>query len=140
MSEAAGDVEGASGGGLGRRTRRGQARSRVMKFRVNDAERAEILEAAGREGLAYGAFIARAALASARKESLPADVVLRGLHGELNSAARAMNRIGVNFNQVVREMHATGQIPGSMERYAEACIRAVRRVDEIAARIARRLR
>ncbi|MFI0483035.1 plasmid mobilization protein [Actinomadura sp. 9N215] len=140
MSEVAQDGEDAPGRGLQRRPRQGQARLKVMRFRVNQAEEAEIVGAAKRQGLAYGAFVARAAVAAARDESRPVDSVLRELHSDLNAATRAMNRMGVNFNQVVREMHATGQIPGNMERYAEVCIRAVQRVDDIAIRIGRRLR
>ena len=51
MSEAAGDVAGGPVGGLGRRSPDGQPRSKEMKFRVNAAERAEIVAAAHGEGL-----------------------------------------------------------------------------------------
>jgi len=71
---------------------------------------------------------------------VPVDVMLRGLQSELNSATTAMNRIGVNFNQAVAWMHKHKRVPGNLERYAEACTRAIRRADDIAVRIARRLR
>src|ERR1022692_100758 len=84
-----------------RRSRQAEPRPRLVKFFVTDQELAELDDAAGRTGLARGAFAAEAALAAARGTHHRAGSPLREALVELMSAAGLVRRIGTNLNQAV---------------------------------------
>ncbi len=54
-------------------------------------------------------------------------------------ARTAVNRYGVNVNQAVAALHVVGQAPVWLEQTVAGAHRAVERVDEAAALVARRL-
>ena len=84
------------------RPRQEAARVRTAKFRLTEEEFAELEEAAGRAGLAMGAYAAEAALSVARGTAAEPDTVLREALGEVMRAAGLVRRIGVLLNQASR--------------------------------------
>jgi hypothetical protein len=123
-----------------RRPREAAPRSRTVRFDLTEAEFAELEEAAGRAGLARGAYAAEAALSAARGTAVEPDTVLREALGELVRAAGLVRRIGVLLNQAVAKLNATGQRPGELAGVAEACLRRVDHLDAAAEQVRRTVR
>ena len=114
---------------LRRRARHQVRRGRTVRFALTDAEYAEVSAAASRAGLARGAYAAEATLAVARGEIAAPDApVLDALHA-LDRAALLVRRIGVNLNQAVAKLNATGQWSGDLPRYAEESLRRAARLE-----------
>jgi hypothetical protein len=109
-------------------------------FSLTDEEFGDLDAAAARAGLARGAYAAEAALSVARGAACPADSPLREALGEFIRAAGLVRRIGVNLNQAVAKLNATGQRSGDLLPYAEACLRRAERLDAAAEQIRRKLR
>ena len=124
----------------GRRSRQPARRSRRVEFSLTETEYADLRLASARGGLAIGAYSAEAALAVARGVTSRADSPLREALGEFIRAAGLVRRIGVNLNQAVARLNATGQRSGDLLPYAVACLRRADRLDEAAEEIRRRLR
>jgi len=112
-----------------RRTRHQERRGRTVRFALTDAEYAEVSAAAREAGLARGAYAAEAALAVARGEIATPDAPLRDAFHALDRAALLVRRIGVNLNQAVAKLNATGQWSGDLPRYAEESIRRAARLE-----------
>ena len=96
--------------------------------------------AAERTGRARGAYAAEAALAAARGGSTAADAPLRELLGELIRASGLVRRIGVNLNQAVARLNATGQRSGDLLPYAAESLRRAERLDAVAEEVRKALR
>ena len=122
-----------------RRSRQEVPRPRLVKFFLTDEELAELDEAAGRAGLARGAFAAEAALAAARETPSPASSPVREARVEVMAAAGLVRRVGTNLNQAVARLNATGQRGDDLLPAAEFCVRVIRRLDEAAEQLRRRV-
>jgi hypothetical protein len=122
-----------------RRVRQSAARQRRVEFSLTEEEFGDLDAAAARAGLARGAYAAEAALSVARGVACPADSPLREALGEFIRAAGLVRRIGVNLNQAVTRLNATGQRSGDLLPYATACLRRAERLDAAAEEIRRRL-
>lgn len=104
-------------------------------------EEFEVLKAAaGRAGQARGAYAAQAALAAARNGPAVTSTTLAELIRELIRASGLVRRIGVNLNQAVARLNATGQRSGDLVPYAAESIRRAERLDEVAERVRKALR
>ena len=112
-----GTINGSSQASLGRqgrrRARQPVPRTRVVEFTLTGEEYAILVEVAGRAGMARRAYAAQAALAAAANGTTisgqdPLELVLI----ELMRAAGLVRRIGVNLNQAVAKLNATGQRAG----------------------------
>jgi hypothetical protein len=125
---------------LGRRSRRLTKRCRRVEFSLSNEEFDDLDAAAARAGLARGAYAAEAALSVARGVACPADGPLREALGEFIRGAGLVRRIGVNLNQAVAKLNATGQRSADLLPYAAACLRRAERLDAAAEEIRRRLR
>jgi hypothetical protein len=123
-----------------RRARQPVRRCRTIRFDLTEAEFGEIRSAAEQAGLAKGAFAARAALAVARGGGLPDDSPLRQALGEFIRAAGLVRRIGVNINQAVSKLNATGQRSADLLPYAAESLRRVHLLDQAADELRRQLR
>jgi len=123
-----------------RRPRQPRPRLRTVRFALSDEELAELDAAAGQAGLACGAYAARAALSAARGAGPGAgSELLRDALSELIRAAGQVRRIGVNLNQAVARLHATGQPAGDLPACAAESVRRARHLDEVAERVRQRL-
>ncbi|MGH3191891.1 MAG: plasmid mobilization protein [Streptosporangiaceae bacterium] len=112
-----------------RRTRHQERRGRTVRFALTDAEYAEVSAAARQAGLARGAYAAEAALSVARGEIATPDAPLRDAFHALDRAALLVRRIGVNLNQAVAKLNATGQWSGDLVPYAEESVRRAARLE-----------
>jgi len=123
-----------------RRPREEAPRCRTVRFDLTEKEFAELGEAAGRAGLAKGAYAAEAALSAARGTAAEPDTVLREALGELMRAAGLVRRIGVLLNQAVAALNSTGQRPGQLDECARICMQRVDCLDEAAEQVRRTVR
>ena len=130
-------MTGVAGQTVRRRSRQAAPRPRLVKFFLSDGE---LDDAAGRAGLARGAFAAAAALAAARGMSMPASSPAREALVELMTAAGLVRRVGTNLNQAVAKLNATGEQGGDLVPAAAFCVRVIRRLDESAEQLRRRMR
>jgi hypothetical protein len=111
-----------------------------VEFTLTDEEFGDLGAAAARAGLARGAYAAEAALSVARGVRSPADAPLREALREFVRAAGLVRRIGVNLNQAVAKLNATGQPSGELLPYAAESIRRAEQLDAAAEQIRKRLR
>ena len=111
-----------------------------MEFSLTDEEFGVLGAAAARAGLARGAYAAEATLSVARGVTSPADSPLREALREFVRAAGLVRRIGVNLNQAVAKLNATGQRSGELVPYAEESVRRAEQLDAAAEEIRKRLR
>ena len=129
-----------------------------MKVRYDGSELAVVQQAAGVAGLRPCGYVATAALTMAR-QLLGNDPGLAGggepvgsgrprvvgegedqvLLAELIQARLALRRYGVNLNQAALVLNSGGPMPVWLEQAVAGGDRAVARVDEAAAALARRL-
>jgi hypothetical protein len=123
-----------------RRPREQSARPCTVRFGLTEAESAELERAAGRAGLAKGAFAAEAALAAARGTATAPGAPFQDALAELMRAAGLVRRIGVNLNQAVAKLNATGQHSGDLLPYAQACMRRVDHLDVVADQLRKAIR
>lgn len=130
----------AAGPPLRRRPRQETPRPRTVRFDLTEDEFAELEKAAGRAGLAKGAYAAEAAMAAARGGVTAPGEPFREALGELVTASGLVRRIGVLLNQAVAKLNATGQRPGELDPCAQACLRRVERLDAAAEQVRKALR
>jgi hypothetical protein len=123
-----------------RRSRQSVKRSRTVRFDLSDEEFSEVGAAAGRAGLAKGAYAAQVVLAAARSGAAAGESPLREALGEFIRAAGLVRRIGVNLNQAVAKLNATGQRSGDLLPYAAESIRRARLFDQAAEEVRKRIR
>ena len=123
-----------------RRSRQPTPRPRRVEFSLTQNEYEELSAAAARGGLARGAYAAEAALSAAQGVALPADSALRDALRELIRSAGLVRRIGVNLNQAVAKLNATGQRSGDLLPYAAEAARRAERLDAAAEQVRKRLR
>ena len=106
---------------------------------MTDEEFGELDAAAARAGLARGAYAAQAALATARGLTSPDGAPLRQTLAELIRSAGMVRRAGVNLNQAVAKLNATGQRSEDLLPYAAESVRRARRLDAVAEELRKRL-
>ena len=123
----------------GRRSRQAVKRLRRVEFTRTDEEFGELGAAAARAGLARGAYAAQAALDAARGGGSRAGVPLREALAEVIRSAGLVRRIGVNLNQAVAKLNATGQRSDDLLPYAAESIRRAHRLDAAAEELRKRL-
>jgi hypothetical protein len=136
----------------GERRRAGRDRRHLSvrrRWRISPSfsgdETAAITTAAAKMGLTPTGYVATAALAAACRNG---GVVtgeerleqLAGLQSELFDARTALNRVGGNLNQAVAALHTTGQAPVWLASAVRLVVRAVAALDQVVAKIDRRLR
>jgi hypothetical protein len=110
-----------------------------VEFSLTDEEFGEQGAAAARAGLAMGAYAAEAALSVARGVTSSADSAFREALGEFVRAAGLVRRIGVNLNQAVAKLNATGQRSGELLPYAAESVRRAEQLDAAAEEIRKSL-
>ena len=123
-----------------RRPRQQAPRPRTVRFDLTEEEFAELEQAAGRAGLAKGAYAAEAALSAARGTAVEPDTVFREALGELMRASGLVRKIGGLLNQAVAKLNSTGQHPAELVPVAHACLRRVERLDAAAEQLRKPVR
>ena len=123
MAETINDRAGQDDGQGGRRQRQEVKRSHRVEFSLTGKEFQVLEAAAGRAGLARGAYAAEVALAAARGEQVATDSPFPELLRELIRASGLVRRIGVNLNQAVAKLNATGQRSADLLPYAAESLR-----------------
>ena len=101
-----------------------------MEFTLTDEEFSDLDAAAARAGLARGAYAAQAALATARGLASRDGAPAREALAELVRCAGLVRRVGVNLNQAVAKLNATGQRSGDLLPYAAESVRRARLLDD----------
>ena len=140
MAETINDRAGRDDGQGGRRQRQEVKRSHRVEFSLTSKEFQALEAAAGRAGLAKGAYAAEVALAAARGEQVATDSPFPELLRELIRASGLVRRIGVNLNQAVAKLNATGQRSDDLLPYATESLRRAERIDAAAEEIRKALR
>ena len=140
-----GAISGSSQAGVSRqgrrRARQPVPRTRRVEFALTGEEYAVIVAAAGRAGLARGAYVGQAVLAAAANGRYAGgQEPLRQVLIELMRAAGLVRRIGTNLNQAVAKLDATGQPTGDLPRYAAESICRADHLDEVADAVRKVLR
>ncbi len=107
------------------------ARASRVTVALDAAQRAAVDSAAGRDGLARGAWLGRTGLAVARPELTPLPAWSRQLVQELVDARRQLQRYGALLNQAVARLHSTGQAV-ELAAAVAGCERAVLRLQQAA--------
>ncbi len=130
----------AAGSRSRRRPREHDARPRTVRLGLTEEEFAELEQAAGRAGLAKAAYAAEAALAAARGKAAAPDALFQDALAELIRASGLVRRIGVNLNQAVAKLNATGQLPGELVPCAQVCMRRAEHLDAVAEQLRKTLR
>ena len=123
-----------------RRARQQPGRPFRVHFSLTEAEFAALETAASRAGLARGAFAAQVVLAHVQGNSTGPEAPGRELLRELVRAAGLVHRIGVNLNQAVARLNATGQRSGDLLPYAVESMRRAGHLDEVAEQVRKSLR
>lgn len=114
-------------------------RTRTIHLSFNEQEYAQVSEAAGRARMAPGAFAAHTILTVVSNTYQPETALLRDLLAETVHLSTQVRRAGVNLNQAVTVLQATGQLPPELAHYAAYAHRIMNRVDEFAEQIRQRL-
>ena len=125
---------------LRRRARQPVKRPRTIRFDLTEEEFREVSAASEGIGMAKGTFAAQATLAIARSGTTPSDSPLREALGEFIRAAGLVRRIGVNLNQAVAKLNATGQRSGDLVPYVAESIRRAQLLDQAAEEVRKRIR
>lgn len=123
-----------------RRARRpGRVKSHRIAIAVDEAEHQDLEDAAREDGLTVSAFVANRALAAARRTAPTAAESLRQALLALNHATAQLQRAGVNLNQSVAALNATGQAPGNLLQYARYTASVAEKVGTAADQVQRML-
>jgi hypothetical protein len=123
-----------------RRARQQPGRRQRVYLALTDRELAVLEEAAGRAGLARGAYAAQAVLAAAGGDPASPVTPQREALRELVRASGLVRRIGVNLNQEVARGNATGQRSADLMACARACLRYAERLDAAAEHVRKTIR
>jgi hypothetical protein len=123
-----------------RRARQQPGRPFRVHFSLTEQEFAALEDAAGRAGLARGAFAAQVVLTHVQGNGTGPEAPDREALRELVRAAGLVRRIGVNLNQAVAKLNATGQRPGDLLWYARESMRRAGHLDEAAEEVRKALR
>ena len=138
--DAAGEA-GALVVGVRDREHRFPGRGRRVTVRLGEEEHAEIVLEAARAGLTTAGFVGAVAVAAASGMAPPVVSESRLAVGELMAARLQLRRFGVNVNQAVAAVNASGGVvPEWLGQAVGLASRAVLRVDEAAEVLMRRRR
>jgi hypothetical protein len=111
-----------------------------VHFSLTEQEFAALEDAAGRAGLARGAYAAQVVLAHVNGSGTGPEAPDREALRELVRAAGLVRSIGVNLNQAVAKLNATGQRSADLLWYARQSMRRVEHLDEAAEQVRKTLR
>jgi antitoxin component of RelBE/YafQ-DinJ toxin-antitoxin module len=114
-----------------RRLPGGQVRNRPMTIKFSPREYAEVQAAAERAGMAVSAWVGMTVTAAARHEAVPLRQFQREVITELVRCGWQIGRAGVNLNQAVVKLNATGTPDDRLEPSVAWLLRVTERVDAV---------
>ena len=117
-------------------TRKQRRRSHRVVVLLDDVEFEDVRQAARAAGMTEGGWAAEAALAAARSEAAPEAGLARQVLLELMASRTQVRRVGVNLNQAVAALNATGEPPAWLAHAAATARRVVVHLDETATAVA----
>lgn len=121
------------------RTRGQERRDHRFELKLSDGERDVLAAAANRSGLTLAAYIVRAGLDVAEHRLAHVGAVPREMLAELIQITIMLNRAGTNLSQAAGSPESADTPGLDLESAAGYCMRVVRRVDEVAQLVRRRL-
>ncbi|GAA1867266.1 hypothetical protein [Actinomadura bangladeshensis] len=121
-----------------RRPQSGSKRRRVLYILLSDDEHGALVRAAEREHLATAAWAALTLLAAASGTPRAEHNETREVLQAVMQARGQAQRIGVNLNQAVAALNS-GEVPSTIQWYARAAEQTVRKLDDLAEGLRRRL-
>jgi hypothetical protein len=121
-----------------RRTRSGAKRRRVLYILLSDEEHAAVSRAAERERLATAAWAALTLLAAATGKPRAENNQVREVLQAVMQVRGQAHRIGVNLNQAVAALNS-GEVSWTIQWYARAAAQTIRKLDDLADELKRRL-
>lgn len=124
--------------GRNRRPRSESKRRRVLYILLSDDEHAAVSRAAEREHLATAAWAALTLLAAASGTPRAEHNQVREVLKAIMQARGQAQRIGVNLNQAVAALNS-GEVSPTIQWYARAAAHTVRKLDELADDLRKRL-
>lgn len=124
--------------GRNRRPRSESKRRRVLYILLSDDEHAAVSRAAEREHLATAAWAALTLLAAASGTPRAEHNQVREVLKAVMQARGQAQRIGVNLNQAVAALNS-GEVSSTIQSYARAAAHTVRKLDELADDLRKRL-
>jgi hypothetical protein len=101
-----------------RRLPGGQVRSRAITVKLSPGEYADVHAAAERAGMALSAWVGITSTAAARHEAVPLRQFQREVIRELVRCGWQLGKAGVNLNQAVAKLNATGAPDNRLEASA----------------------
>lgn len=128
-------MTGSPANGRGRRQRGAEPRRHPVKVFLSASEKATLAAAAGRDGLALGAFIAIAATERAEYRAAPVDAVHRAALAELIEIREPLRRSSQVFAAAAGLIDASDAEVPDLGLAAEHCMQVVARVNQVAARL-----
>jgi hypothetical protein len=124
----------------GTRRARGNERRRPVTIKLTLAERDKAEATAARTGLALAAWIAEAAMDAADHRAISVPKLQREMLAALLEVTEQVRLVSADLSQAVARLDASG-VPGpDLEPTARYCARVIRRVEEAAELVSRRLR
>ncbi|MWA01564.1 hypothetical protein F8568_014500 [Actinomadura sp. LD22] len=105
---------------------------------LSDNEHAVVSRAAERESLAIAAWAALTLLAAATGKPRAQNNELREVLQAVMQVRGQAHRIGVNLNQAVAALNS-GEVSSTVQWYARAAAQTIRKLDELADELRRRL-
>lgn len=111
----------------------------MVKVKLSTEEKASLSAAAGRAGMALAAYLGQAGLDAAECRAAPVGGVQREMLLALFQASALVRKAGVNLNQAVKRLNATGEPGPDLSPAVAYCVRVVRHVDEAAQLVQRRM-
>ncbi|HEU5029110.1 MAG TPA: hypothetical protein VFV01_29660 [Spirillospora sp.] len=121
-----------------RRTPSEGKRRRVLYILLSDDEHAAVSRAAERERLATAAWAALTLLATATGKPRAENSELREVLQAVMQVRNQAHRIGVNLNQAVAALNS-GEVSWTIQWYARAAGQTIRKLDDLADDLRRRL-
>lgn len=121
------------------RRHRYPARTKAVFVRLGEDEYGAVARAADAVGVTPTTYVGMAALAAARETIPPVASPSREALVEVMRARTQVAKFGTNVNQAVAALNATGEAPAWLQDAVRLAAAAVRRLDESAQDLARRL-
>jgi hypothetical protein len=122
-----------------RRERSGRPRDSRVTIRLSEDEKAELVTAAERTGMALAAYLGQVCMDVVKYRSAPRRQVQRDMLAELIRTGAQIRRASTDFHRAVDRLNETGAAGPDLGPAAQYLARVARDVDEAVLRVSQRL-